>query len=316
MEHAPSVVAYLATCHRRLLCPRGPPVRRQHGLLRRALDLPAPGPGDRRRIVLHRGGSGARLRGRSGRAGTPIDAETIGGVIDSAIESRGTITIISFGFLLWGALGIFSAMSGGISRAFDNAPPRPFVKERLIGLLLMAVTGLLAASSLIIGIVTGILQQAAGDVLSSVPGRGSAVWLIGLLLPIVLIFLAFWVIYRVVPNRRVTLGRGAAGCRGGGPALDGASLRLHLVCHQRGRLRECLRADLDRDHAPGLPVLRQRHRAGRRRVRAGHQRSRTRSGRSRPPIRASCRFPRARRSARHQRRGRASHAGSCSAPAP
>ena len=140
------------------------------------------------------------------RAGTPIDAETIGGVIDSAIESRGTITIISFGFLLWGALGIFSAMSGGISRAFDNAPPRPFIKERLIGLLLMAVTGLLAASSLVIGIVTGILQQATGDVLASVPGRGTAVWLIGLLLPIVLIFLAFWVIYRVVPNRRVTWG--------------------------------------------------------------------------------------------------------------
>ena len=140
------------------------------------------------------------------RAGTPLDAETIAGVIDTAIESRGSMTIIGFGFLVWSGLGIFSALSSGISRAFDNAPPRAFLKERLVGLLLMAVTGLLAASSLVIGIVTGILQQAAGNVLSRVPGGGTAVWLIGLLLPIFLIFLAFWVIYRVVPNRPVTWG--------------------------------------------------------------------------------------------------------------
>jgi membrane protein len=138
------------------------------------------------------------------RAGTPLDAETIAGVIDAAIESRGSMTIIGFGFLLWSGLGIFSALSSGISRAFENAPPRAFLMERLVGLLLMAVTGLLAASSLVIGIVTGILQQAAGDVLARVPGGGTAIWLIGLLLPILLIFLAFWVIYRVVPNRPVT----------------------------------------------------------------------------------------------------------------
>ena len=58
------------------------------------------------------------------RAGTPLDADTIAGVIDTAIESRGSMTVIGFGFLLWSGLGIFSALSSGISRAFDNAPPR------------------------------------------------------------------------------------------------------------------------------------------------------------------------------------------------
>lgn len=140
------------------------------------------------------------------RAGTPLDADTIAGVIDAAIESRGSITVIGFGFLLWSGLGIFSALSSGISRAFDNAPPRSFLKDKLVGLLLMAITGLLSIGSLAIGIVTGILQQAAGDVLSRVPGGGTAVWLIGLLLPVFLIFLAFWIIYRVVPNRPVTWG--------------------------------------------------------------------------------------------------------------
>jgi membrane protein len=139
-------------------------------------------------------------------AGTPLDPDTVTGVIDSVIESRGTMTIISFGFLLWSALGIFSALSTGISRVFENAPPRPFLKDKLVGLLLMTLTGVLAIASLVIGIVTGIVQGAAADVLARVPGGSTAVWLIGLLLPIFLIFIAFWVIYRVVPNRPVGWG--------------------------------------------------------------------------------------------------------------
>ncbi|MDQ3689748.1 MAG: YihY/virulence factor BrkB family protein [Chloroflexota bacterium] len=140
------------------------------------------------------------------RAGTPLDTDTIAGVIDAAIDSRGSMTIIGIGFLVWSGLGIFAALSNGISRVFENAPPRPFLKDKLMGLLLMAMTGVLAVSSLVIGIVTGILQEAAGDVLGRIPGGGTALWFIGLLVPIFLIFLAFWVIYKVVPNRPVTWG--------------------------------------------------------------------------------------------------------------
>jgi membrane protein len=139
-------------------------------------------------------------------AGTPLDVDTISGVIDAAIESRGSMTIIGIGFLAWSALGIFSALSSGVSRVFDDAPPRPFLKDKLVGLLLMGLTGLLVVGSLVIGIATGILQEAATDLVAELPGGGTAVWLIGLLVPILLIFLAFWVIYRVVPNRPVSWG--------------------------------------------------------------------------------------------------------------
>jgi membrane protein len=134
-------------------------------------------------------------------AGSPLDGETVGGVIDAVIESRGGMTIFSILFLLWGALGLFSAMSTGIARVFETAPPRGFVQDKLIGLLLMGLTGALAVASLAIGILTGILQEAASNVLRTVPGGETAVWLIGFGVPIVLIFVAFWVIYRVVPNR-------------------------------------------------------------------------------------------------------------------
>lgn len=139
-------------------------------------------------------------------AGSPLDPELIGGMIDAVAESRGSMTIIGLAFLAWSSLGVFSALSGGISRAFDNAPPRPFLKDKLIGIILMGLTGALALASLVIGLVTGIIQEAAADVLATVPGGGTALWLIGLLVPILLIFLAFWVIYRIVPNRPVSWG--------------------------------------------------------------------------------------------------------------
>jgi membrane protein len=139
-------------------------------------------------------------------SGSPLEPEVVGGVIDAVVESRGSMTIISIAFLAWGALGTFSALSTGIGRVFENAPPRPFLKDKLLGLLLMGLTGLLAVASLVIGIVTGAIQEVARDGLAAVPGGGTAIWLIGLFVPILLIFIAFWVIYRVVPNRPVRWG--------------------------------------------------------------------------------------------------------------
>jgi membrane protein len=139
-------------------------------------------------------------------AGSPLDPETVGGVIDAVIEGRGGVTIIGALFLIWSALGVFSSISGGIGRAFEATKPRGFIGEKVLGLLLMGITGLLAASSLVIGIVTGILQEAAGGAIRSVPGGDMAIALIGLVVPFVLIFVAFLLIYRLVPNRRVTFG--------------------------------------------------------------------------------------------------------------
>jgi membrane protein len=136
-------------------------------------------------------------------AGTPLDAGTVAAIIDGAIESRGSMTVVSFAFLTWAGLGIFSAVSNGIGRVFSQAPRRSFLREKLLGLLLMLLTGALAIAALVIGIGTGVLQSAAGELLEGVPGAEMAVQLIGLLAPMALIFMAFWFIYRIVPNRRV-----------------------------------------------------------------------------------------------------------------
>ena len=150
-------------------------------------------------------GEGRRFVIEQVQAGTPLDPETITAIIDGVIESRGGIGLISAAFLLWGALGVFSALNRGIASAFVSASPRGFLQDKLIGLALMAVTGLLGVGSIAIGIVTGILQRAAGERLAEIPGGSLAVGAIGFLTPIVLIFLAFLAIYRIVPNRPVTI---------------------------------------------------------------------------------------------------------------
>jgi membrane protein len=137
-------------------------------------------------------------------AGTPLDQATVSGVIDSVINSRGGISLIGFVLLLWSALGFFSSLNRGITRAFGLTKPRPFWADKLVGLLLMGVVGVLVVASIAVGIVTGIVQNAAGDLVVGVPGGRLALAAIGFVVPVVLIFVAFVFMYRLVPNRPVT----------------------------------------------------------------------------------------------------------------
>jgi membrane protein len=151
------------------------------------------GHGEARQFIIH-----------EVQAGTPLDRATVAGVIDSVITSRGGISAVGFVLLLWSSLGFFSALNRGIARAFGITKPRPFWADKLVGLLLMGVVGLLVVASIAIGIVTGIVQNAAADVVAGVPGGRLALAAIGFVVPIVLIFFAFLFMYRVVPNRPVT----------------------------------------------------------------------------------------------------------------
>src|SRR5437773_1019319 len=121
-------------------------------------------------------------------AGTPLDRATVAGVIDSVISSRGGLSLIGLVLLVWSALGFFSALNQGIAHAFGITKRRPFWADKLVGLLLMGVVGILVVGSIAIGIVTGIVQNAAADVVAGVPGGRLALVAIGFVVPIVLIF--------------------------------------------------------------------------------------------------------------------------------
>ncbi len=134
----------------------------------------------------------------------PVDAGQIGSLIDRAVAARGGVGVIGVALLLWSALGAFGALSSGISRVFVLAPKRAFWKDRLIGLALLAATGILAAASVALGLVTRILQSTISSALT-VPGTAATFSVITFLIPVGLVFFAFLILYRVVPNRPVTV---------------------------------------------------------------------------------------------------------------
>jgi membrane protein len=138
-------------------------------------------------------------------ANSPIDPQTVGAVIDGVISSRGGISIAGFVLLLWSALGAFSALNRGIARAFVAAAPRPFWRDKLVGLGVMATAGGLAVAAILIGFLADVVQSLAGDAVAQVPGGGLALDLLSLLIPILLIFGVFLAVYRITPNRTVTL---------------------------------------------------------------------------------------------------------------
>jgi membrane protein len=151
------------------------------------------GEGEARRIVIGRLDSAL-----------PLEPGTVTAIVESIIESRGGVTLVSLALLAWSSIGFFGALSTGVGRAFATTTRRPFWQDKLIGLLLLAGAGLLILCAIGIGLAEGIATRLA----SRIPGGGRGgqllVDLAGLLLPIVLVLVALLVVYRVVPNRRVT----------------------------------------------------------------------------------------------------------------
>jgi membrane protein len=154
------------------------------------------GEGEARRIVI------GRLEST-----LPLEPGTVTAIVESIIESRGGITIISLPLLAWGAIGFFGALATGIGRAFATSTRRPFWQDKLIALVLLGGSGLLMLFSIGIGLAQGIVTRLA----TRLPGGGTGgqllIDLAGLLLPILLVFVALLLMYRVVPNRRVTWGQ-------------------------------------------------------------------------------------------------------------
>jgi membrane protein len=151
------------------------------------------GEGEARRLVIGRIESAL-----------PLEPGTVGAIVESIIESRGGVTIVSVALLAWGAIGFFGSLSTGVGRAFATTTRRPFWQDKLIGLLLLGGAGILTLGS--IGI--GLAEDIAARLASRIPDGGRSgellVDLVGLLLPILLVLVALLVIYRVVPNRGVT----------------------------------------------------------------------------------------------------------------
>ena len=115
----------------------------------------------------------------------------------------GTLTVIGVIGLIWASSGIFGAIRAALNIAWDVKTKRGFIIEKLLDLGAVLGLGVLLGASLAGTVVLHSLQTLSlqsGTVLS-VPLQ-TVFTVLGLVLPAVISFIAFLLLYRYVPNVR------------------------------------------------------------------------------------------------------------------
>ena len=133
----------------------------------------------------------------------PGSVELLEKNITAAAPVRGAIGLLGLLGLLWSASAIFGAISRAVNRAWDVHRDRPFYVAKLRHLAMAAGVGILFILSLMI---TTALQTLGGVTL---PGVGSlsflgntVVSIGGRVLPFLLSFAIFTLIYKFIPNTK------------------------------------------------------------------------------------------------------------------
>jgi membrane protein len=151
--------------------------------------------------------------------GTDLQTRVIGAILNQVPPSAGyrddiqNVVSISapqggllalFGFIgtIWTASNIFTVLRRALNQAFDIPNARPFITGRLVDMLSVLVVGLLVLMSIGATAALGILRAVSSDIFQGwLINSGWAV--VFFLLPFVLSFGVFMMIYRVVPNRQI-----------------------------------------------------------------------------------------------------------------
>ncbi|AFZ18339.1 YihY/virulence factor BrkB family protein [Allocoleopsis franciscana] len=153
-----------------------------------------------------RGGIEDQLRGLIGQQGAEAIEEMIK---NSSKPAEGTIaTIISVGFLLFGASGVFAQLQDSLNTIWEVAP-KPgrgvmgFIKDRFLSFSMVLGIGFLLLVSLVLSAVLAGLNNILGGMM---PGLSFLWEILNFLISFGVITLLFALIYRVLPDAKIAWG--------------------------------------------------------------------------------------------------------------
>ena len=135
----------------------------------------------------------------------PVSGEFVSSTIKGVVGARGITGVAGVLGLLWASNAVFGAIRKGVNAAWGIQEPRPFLQERLIDFSLMVGAGFLMiifiSGTTALGFIEEIMALLSPDnPLSGDFLLNSAATFV----PPVLAFLTFLVLYRYLPNTRVT----------------------------------------------------------------------------------------------------------------
>ena len=150
----------------------------------------------------------------------PISADVARQSVEQALAARGTVNLIAGLGLLWSATGVFTAMYRAVNKAWGNPKSRLFLKEKLFGLAVVLIVGLILLGSTLLSTAASVLQKWDGTIFGWQPFSSpemAALWSkLSTFVPPVVSVVTFIILYRIIPLNRVAwrdvwLGGGIAG---------------------------------------------------------------------------------------------------------
>ncbi len=138
----------------------------------------------------------------------PISADLARESIEQALAARGTVNIIAGLGLLWSATGVFTAMYRAVNKAWGNPKSRLFLKEKLFGLAVVLIVGLILLGTTILSTAASVLQRWDGTIFGWQPfsrPEMAALWgNLSTFVPPVISVVTFIILYRTIPLNRVS----------------------------------------------------------------------------------------------------------------
>lgn len=136
----------------------------------------------------------------------PVSAQFISETMQGVVGAR-TITGIASGFgILWTSTAAFGAMRKGVNAAWGVKQTRPFIRERLIDFALTFAAGILLVALLLITPTIGFFSEITGVFWPEAEFAKTFWSIVAQTVTPVITFVAFIVLYKFLPNSKVSLG--------------------------------------------------------------------------------------------------------------
>lgn len=137
----------------------------------------------------------------------PTVADLVQGNIEQVSQARSTIGILALVGLIWSASGVFTAIYRSVNRAWGNPKSQLFWAEKLYGLAVVLVFGLLLLGTTIYSTVASVLQSWQAMLFSWQPSADAAssqlLELLSALIPVLVSVATFIILYRTMPRNGV-----------------------------------------------------------------------------------------------------------------
>ena len=128
-------------------------------------------------------------------------------VIEPIAQGRSALGLIAVLGLVWSATGMMASLRYALDQVWDLSFRRPFIRGKAVDVLLVAGVGALIATSVAVTLLLQLLRHVSEDVAGGLGflGQGThvAIDALILILPAVLPFITFMVVFTAVPSIRV-----------------------------------------------------------------------------------------------------------------